>query len=391
MTLIVSNDHLHAFLKKIKGADYIAIDTEFIRDHYYYPKLCLIQIAHGDEYAAIDPLAEGIDLKPFYALLADPNICKVFHAARQDVEIFFHDTHAIPTPLFDTQIAAMVCGFGESVSYAKLVQQICGVELDKSSRFTDWSKRPLSDKQIDYALSDVTYLCKAYDFLKRQLETSGRHSWLAEEIEVLLSPDTYQVTPEDAWKKIKTRNHNRRFLNILQVLAQWRETKAQQSNKPRGHILKDNVLLEIAAVNPISLTEFKRVRGIGKMPTEYKEEMIKALDTIRTLSDRKLHKLFKKRSAAVNKDKALYDLLKVLLSHKSEHYGVAEKLLASSDDLSLIASDENLDDIPAMHGWRKDVFGKDAIALKRGDLAITAYEGDIRLIRLEQPPFAHEF
>src|SRR5262245_49634190 len=262
--VITSNSELVEACARLSEGPYVAIDTEFMRDTTYWPKLCLIQAANPNFAVVIDPLAPGIDLKAFHALMANEAVIKVFHAARQDVEIFFHQAQLIPTPLFDTQVAAMVCGFGDSAAYETLVRELAHAQIDKSSRFTDWARRPLSDKQLNYALSDVTHLCRVYESLEKQLDKSGRSHWLEEELEVLRSPDTYQLKPEEAWRRLKMRGGNRRFTAVLMEIAAWRERLAQERDVPRSRVMKDEALFEIAAQAPQTQDDLDALRGIPR-------------------------------------------------------------------------------------------------------------------------------
>src|SRR5882672_8348861 len=271
MTVIADSAELAGLCQRLAKAEYIAVDTEFMRDKTYYPQLCLVQIAGPEEAAAIDTLAPGVDLKPLFALLLDPAVIKVFHAARQDIETFFHIAGVIPTPLVDTQVAAMVCGFGDAVSYENLAAKLAGARIDKSSRFTDWAQRPLTDRQLQYALSDVTHLRPAYEHLARRLAKTGRSKWVAEEMAVLISPATYRLEPSEAWRRIKFRNDKPRALAILREIAAWREEEAQRRDLPRGRILKDESLCEIAAHAPYNVDELARCRGLSRSIAENKQ------------------------------------------------------------------------------------------------------------------------
>jgi len=369
--LIETTDALAAFCDKLAFAEYITVDTEFMREKTFWPKLCLVQVAGPDEAFCIDPLAEGIDLSPLYAVLENPKVLKVFHAARQDLEIFLCKTGRIPAPLFDTQVAAMVCGFGDSVGYETLAAKLAGARIDKSQRFTDWSHRPLSDKQVHYALADVTHLRTAYEQLKGKLEKSGRSHWLEEEMTILTSPDTYRTHPEESWKRLKHRSKSRRFLGILKEVAAWRESEAQTKDVPRQRVIRDEAILEIAALAPKSIEELGRSRTFpkGAANGRYGQEIIEAV----------------KRGKAIPEDQCpplpdhnhmppglgpVVDLLRVLLKVKCEAQDVAQRLVASGDDLDRIAADDQAD-VPALHGWRKDIFGEDALKLKHGQLALT--------------------
>jgi ribonuclease D len=382
MNLIADSAELRAFCARLTKADYITVDTEFLRDSTYWPKLCLLQLAGPEEHdvAAIDPLAEGLDMAPVFALFDDPAIVKVLHSARQDMEIFFHMTGRLPAPIFDTQVAAMVCGFGESVGYDTLARKLTGAQIDKSSRFTDWSRRPLAERQLTYALADVTYLRKIYQKLARRLDKSGRASWVDEEMAILTSPETYRLEPEEAWRRLKTRSNDRRYLAVLQALATWREVEAQQRDVPRGRVLRDEQLFDIAAHHPTSEEELARSRGIsrdlarGRIGKAIMETVAAAL----ALPDSALPKPPPKQQS-VNGIGPLMDLLKVMLKLRCEEHDVAQKLIASSADLEQIAlSDEA--DVLALRGWRFDIFGRDALALKHGNVALSASGSKVRVV-----------
>ena len=370
MPMISDTQSLAAFCQRLKSTPFITVDTEFMREKTYWPQLCLVQVAGPDEARAIDPLAPGMDLTPLFELMADTNVLKVFHAARQDVEIFLHLADAIPTPIFDTQIAAMVCGFGDSVGYETLASQLAKARIDKSMRFTDWAMRPLSEKQIQYALADVTHLRVAYEKLVRKVEKNGRISWLSEEMALLTEPGTYRVDPENAWKRLKPRSSSGRFLAVLKELAAWREREAQDRDLPRQRILRDETLTEIAAHHPVDTNELGRTRGIGKGLVEGKmgQAILEAVKRGVAIPESECPK----PADRVDVPKGLgpvVDLLKVLLKMKCDEHGVASKLVANSADIDAIASDDDAD-VPALHGWRRDLFGEDALALKHGRLGL---------------------
>ncbi len=372
MQLITTSDDLAAFCARHHQADFITVDTEFLRDKTYWPLLCLVQIAGPDEAAVIDTLAPDIDLSPLYALMADPGVMKVFHAARQDLEIFLHQSGTMPTPLFDTQVAAMVCGFGDSVSYETLATKLANGKIDKSSRFTDWAQRPLTQRQLDYALADVTYLRTVYEKLNARLIKSERAEWLMDEMRELTDPATYRVDPDDAWRRLKPRGGSKKFLSILRELATWRELAAQARDIPRGRILRDESLLEIAAHAPTTIDELARIRGLGRSVAEGKL----GLDMIACVErgSQTLHPGLVDFSAKPELPPGLgplVDLLRVLLKLRSEDHGVAQKLIASGSELELIAADDGAN-VPALKGWRYELFGKDALKLKHGKLALTA-------------------
>ena len=382
MTLIADTAALAAFCQRQSGVDYIAVDTEFMRDKTYWPQLCLVQVAGPEEAAAIDPLAPGIDLAPLLDLMFDERIVKVFHAARQDIEIFYHLTGRIPEPLFDTQVAAMVCGFGEAVSYENLATKLAGARIDKSSRFTDWAQRPLTQRQLTYALSDVTHLRPTYEKLRRRLEKSGRGEWLDEEMNVLLEPGTYRLDPVEAWRRFKIRGGSGRFLAVLQEVAAWRERTAQDKDMPRGRILRDEAILEIAAHHPLSVDDLARTRGLGKGLAEgrFGSEILEAVQRGLSLEEADLPKPPPRQDMPPGLG-PLCDLLRVLLKMKCEEHDVAQKLVASADDLERIAASDNAD-VPALEGWRREVFGQHALALKHGRLGLTAHGKSIAVVEL---------
>lgn len=379
--LIDDNDTLASFCAQMSGSSYITVDTEFIRDRTYWPRLCLVQVANHDLARAIDPLAEGLDLSLLADLLANPNVIKVFHAARQDVEIFVNQDGVVPTPMFDTQIAAMVCGFGDSVGYDRLVEKLAGAHIDKGSRFTDWSRRPLSDKQIGYALDDVTHLLKVYEGLCEQLQKSNRALWLEEEMSVLTNSTTYNQFPEDAWRRLKLRSRNARYLGVAKEVAAWREREAQRRNMPRGHILKDEAIQELAAEMPETVANLGRLRAVSKGLAEGPagQEILAAIQTGRNLPAEEVPV----PTAQVLLPRGLgplISLLKVLLQTKCDAHGVAQKLVATVADLERIAADDNAD-VAALRGWRYKIFGADALDLKHGRLSMTAKGKRVELIR----------
>jgi ribonuclease D len=380
MITITETEALRAFCESLAGAEFVTVDTEFMRERTYWPKLCLVQLGGPQEAAVIDALAEGLDLSPLIRLLNDEPVLKVFHAARQDIEIFHHMTGTVPNPVFDTQIAGMVCGFGESVGYETLVSKLAKARIDKSMRFTDWSKRPLSEKQLQYALSDVTHLRVAYEKLADRLERNRRAPWLEEEIAVLTSPATYTVEPEDAWRRIKFRGNRPRFICVLQALAAWREREAQNRDVPRNRVLRDDVLLDIAARMPQTPEDLVKTRtvgrnGLGKAVTE---GVLAAVAEGRTVPEENCPAL--KRSEPLPRGIGpLVDLFRVLLKMKCDENGVAQKLVASANDLELIAADDDAD-IRALKGWRRELFGDDALKIKHGALALAADGTKVRLI-----------
>jgi len=374
MKLITTTDELAAFCKPLAKAEFVAVDTEFMRERTYWPKLCLAQVAGPDEAAAIDALAEGIDLSPLDELMANPKVLKVFHAARQDLEIFYLRMNKVPAPLFDTQVAAMVCGHGEAASYESLATKLAKARIDKSSRFTDWSRRPLSERQITYAISDVTHLRVVYEKLVRQLEKSGRLSWIAEEMAVLNDPATYRADPELAWRRLKPRGASPRLLGILKETAAWRERTAQRIDIPRQRLLRDEQLLEIASHAPKTTEELAGTRGLGRGFAEgwQGRELLEALEKARKLPESELPTR-DKPPEQLRAPGAVVDLLRTLLRLKAEQAGVAARLVASADELDRLAGGKR--DVHALSGWRREIFGEDAVALIEGRIAL-ALSGD---------------
>lgn len=385
MNIIKTTSELSQFCDYAYNFDYITVDTEFLRERTYYPKLCLIQLAiPGDQENSavlIDPLERNLDLSPLYKIFLDPDIVKVFHAARQDLEIFFHDKDIIPSPLFDTQLAAMVCGFGEQVGYETLVRSICKVNLDKSSRFTDWSLRPLSNKQQQYALADVTHLRQIYEYLKEQLKRNERETWLEEELNILKNPETYITRPKEAWRRIKSRSNSSKFLGIVARLAEFRETYAQRNNIPRNRVLKDDALMELASLKPKSFDDLSRSRLL--LRDARKGKIAKGiLDSIKAAEDLKFEQVnyATKVPKSLNVNSALSDMLRVLLKAKSEELGVAAKLIANSSDLDSIASGERT--VPALSGWRHQIFGREALELCDGKVGLVLQGKNITTIKI---------
>jgi ribonuclease D len=368
--LINTNDDLCRLCDGLKSHSFIALDTEFMRERTYYPKLCLIQIVGEgvEEPAAIDPLAEGLDLAPLYELLFDEKITKVFHAARQDLEIFYNLTGKIPSPLADSQVMGMVCGYGDAVSYEALVSKLAKGTIDKTSRFTDWSLRPLTDKQLSYALDDVRYLRVVYEKLKKQI--NGREHWLDEEMAVLQSHDTYKMNPDTAWKRLKARIDKPKLFTLLVDLAAWREREAQRLDVPRNRVLRDETLLEIVYHAPEDASALGRVRGFSADMAKGRmgQDVLRVLAHAATRTPDPLPDDFRKKPPAYNTG-ALADMLRVLLKCVAEGEGIAPKLLANSSDLDAIAASDTAD-VSALKGWRFDIFGKKALELKHGKLAI---------------------
>ncbi len=379
MKLITKTDELAAFCKPLADAEFVTVDTEFMRERTYWPKLCLAQVAGPDDAAAIDALAEGIDLSPLDELMANPRVLKVFHAARQDIEIFYLRMSKVPTPLFDTQVAAMVCGHGEAASYESLATKLAKARIDKSSRFTDWSRRPLSERQITYALSDVTHLRVVYEKLKRQLEKSGRLPWIAEEMAVLTDPGTYRADPEQAWRRLKPRGASPRLMAVLKEAAAWRERTAQRIDIPRQRLLRDEQLLEIASHAPKTTEELAMTRGLGRGFAEgwQGRELMEAIDRARKLPDSELpHR--DKPPEQLRAPGPVVDLLRTLLRLKAEQAGVAARLVASGDELDRLAAGKR--DVHALAGWRREIFGEDAVALIEGRLALALQGEHAKLI-----------
>ena len=381
--LITDQSELEDAIRKFETFEFVTVDTEFIRETTFWPELCLIQMAAPGVSALIDPLAPGIDLKPFFRLMANESVTKVFHAARQDIEIIFHLGNLIPHPVFDTQVAAMVCGFGDSVSYDQLVQKVTGTHIDESSRFTDWRRRPLTDKQLTYALADVTHLIDVYLYLKAELERENRAHWLLEEMDVLTSQETYDPDPADAWKRLKMRVRKPIELAVVQSVAEWRDREARERNVPRGRVIKDDAIYEIAQQQPRDAAALSRLRTTPKgwERSSAATSMLAAINAAMELPKESLPRL-PKPSNSPEGSGAAAELLKVLLRIVSEKHGVATKMLASSDDLDRIAADGENADVPAMHGWRREVFGDLALKLIAGDMALKFENRRIRVFDL---------
>jgi len=384
--IITTTEHLAAACDRLSRFDFVTVDTEFMRETTYWPKLCIIQIASTDEAVVIDAEAPGLDLAPFFALMANEAVVKVFHAARQDIEIVWHLGGILPHPIFDTQVAAMVCGFGESISYDQLVGRITGHPIDKSSRFTDWSRRPLTPQQIEYAIADVTHLRDVYKALKNKLDKEGRNDWVAEEMNVLTSVDTYQVDPANVWKRLKMRIKKPLQLAVLMEIAAWREREAQARDVPRGRILKDDAIYEIAEQHPTSADALARLRSIprGFERSRTAEDILAAVKKAVDLPKDKLPKVPKVKPASEGNGAAV-DLLKVLLKMTSEEHGVAARVIATVDDLEAIAGDNNAD-VPPLHGWRRELFGEQALKLKRGDISLRLDGRRVTIVSDEPKP-----
>jgi ribonuclease D len=377
MTLLTTTREIADLCDELAKEPFVALDTEFMRDRTYWPKLCLVQIAGQDRHAAIDPMAPGLDLAPLFALMANPAVVKVFHAARQDVEIFYHLSGAIPLPLFDTQLAAMVCGYGEEVGYETLVTRLAKARVDKSSRFTDWSRRPLTRQQLDYALADVTHLRVIYQRLEAQLRKSGRTEWVAQELAGLTDPSTYEQPPEEAWRRIKVRSRDPRFLAIVQALAAWREREAQRRDLPRNRVLRDDLLLELAANRPRSVDEVARLRRISLDKTSI-TAVATAVRTALELPESRLP-VVEPPPKLPRGIGPLVDLLRVLLKFQCEEHHVAQRLVATTADLEAIAAFDE-PDVAALRGWRYEVFGRAALTLKQGKLGLAVAGGQVVLV-----------
>ncbi|MDB5434812.1 MAG: ribonuclease [Phenylobacterium sp.] len=388
MTPITTTAELAVFCDKLKGQPFVAVDTEFMRETTYWPKLCLIQAAAASAEACIDPLAEGMDLEPFLEILRDRSILKVFHAARQDVEIF-NNLQAMPVPLFDTQIAGMAAGFGEQIAYDALVRQMLKIELDKSSRFTDWARRPLSDNQLTYALADVTHLAKLYPMLHERLEKEGRLGWVTDEMANLTDPAVYDVEPENAWKRLRPRKHTAKYMAVYKAVAAWRERMAQLRDQPRGRILKDEAIDEVATQAPTDADQLDRLRSVPKgfSGSRFGPDLLAAIRE--ALRDPEAYAPVIERSKVPPSPAAgaVVELLKVLLKARAEEAGVASKLIATVSDLERIANDDEAE-ISALKGWRREAFGEDALKLKRGELALVLDGTRVRVVEVRRAPKA---
>ena len=382
MQPITTTEALESFCERLHGEPFIAVDTEFMRETTYWPRLCLVQVAGATEAQCVDPMAEGLDLEPLLRIFANTTVTKVFHAARQDVEIF-NNLGVIPQPLFDTQVAAMAAGFGDQVSYDGLVRQMLKKDLDKASRFTDWARRPLSDAQLSYALADVVYLAKLYPLLHARLEREGRLAWVSEEMAALCNPALYDLDPDNAWKRLKPRRHSAKYLAAFKATAAWRERTAQTRDQPRGRILKDEAIDEIATQLPLDADAFNRLRSVSKGfgASKFGSELAECLRTV--LDDPETHApdvpREPRRETAPG---AVVELLKVLLKARSEETHVAPKLIATVSDLERIAVEDKAD-VDALHGWRLKVFGEDALKLKRGEIALVLNGSKVEVVEIE--------
>ena len=377
MHIVSTTSELAQVCERLGRHPFVAVDTEFLREDTYWPELCLIQMAGPEDALIVDPLAKGIDLAPFYQLMANERVVKVFHAGRQDVEIVYAQARIIPNPIFDSQVAAMVCGFGESVSYGNLVKRVTGADIDKSSRFTDWSRRPLSQTQLVYALGDVTHLREIYKHLRSELDGSGRDAWLAEEMATLTDPRTYHLEPEHAWTRLKLRVKSRKALAVLMELAAWRESLAQGQDVPRARILRDEALYDIANRMPVDTAELGQLRTLseGFARSARAKEIVEVVKRGLARDPKTVPPLASGQALSAEAT-ALVDLLRVLLKATAARNKVAPKLIADAEDLERIAVDHE-PDVPALKGWRRELFGEDALRLKRGELALAARGGEV--------------
>ena len=381
MRIITTTPELSAFCLSLASSDFITIDTEFVRETTFWPDLCLVQIANGAEAAIVDPLADGLDLAPLFDLLAHEGVTKVFHAARQDIEIFFHLSGKVPHPVFDTQVAAMVCGFGDAIAYDQLAHRITGAHIDKSSRFTDWKIRPLSQKQLDYALADVTHLVDIYKELMRLLTEQNRAHWMIEEMATLTAPETYDIQPDDAWQRLRMRVRKPSELAVLQRLAAWREREARSRNVPRSRILKDDTIYEVAQQQPADEAALARLRTVhkGMERSATGRAILAVVEEVRALDRENLPKIPRTPNSPEGTGAAT-ELLKVLLKLIAEKNGVAQKVIATTDHLEQIAIHGEKADVPAMHGWRREMFGEPALALLDGKTSIGFADRRITLL-----------
>ena len=390
MQVITDTPALEALCTRLGNEEFIAVDTEFMRERTFWPKLCLIQVAGAGEAAIIDPLARGMDLSPFFDLLADEGVLKVFHAGRQDIEIFHHLTGRVPRPVFDTQVAAMVCGFGDQVSYGALAEKLAGVKLDKGSRFTDWSRRPLSKRQLQYALADVTHLRRIYQRLREELQRSGREHWLNEELEILTNPQTYAQEVEEAWRRIRFRPREKRQLALLQRLAAWREEQAQQRDIPRRRLLKDEAIVEIASEMPADEQALARLRHLspGQAKGEMGRAILRIVQEVLALPEAQLPQPERREKAHPQGTQARADILKLALKIVCDREGIAPKLVASAADVERLAAGRH--DVPLLKGWRREVFGALALELLEGRRVIGLRDGKPAILALDEEGLVRE-
>ncbi|MGN6113932.1 MAG: ribonuclease D [Nitrobacter sp.] len=381
MDLITTTAELTSVCARLAKHPVITVDTEFLRETTYYPLLCVVQMASPDEAVVVDALADGIDLKPFFDLMSNEAILKVFHAARQDIEIIWHQASIIPHPIFDTQVAAMVLGYGDSIAYDALVERVTGHRPDKTHRFTDWSRRPLTNDQLEYAVADVTHLRDVFAALDADLKKRRRSDWVSEEMEVLTSPKTYDFHPERAWERLKSRVRKPKDLAVLMEVAAWREQEAQRRDVPRSRVLKDDAVGDIATHAPTSLERLATLRSLPKgfEKSKWGADIVAAVQRGLARDPHTLPKIEKPRNNS--NGAAIVELLKVLLRMTSERHAVASKVIATVDDLEQIAADDKAD-VGALHGWRRELFGEAALALKHGQLALAIEKG--RVVRVER-------
>jgi ribonuclease D len=386
MELIASTAALDALCRALSTDGFVTVDTEFMRETTYWPDLCLIQLAGSTATGLVDPLAPGIDLAPFFGLMNNPKVLKVFHAARQDIEIMVHRSGVVPRPVFDTQVAAMVCGFGDQVGYEAIVRKLANAQIDKSSRFTDWSKRPLSEKQLSYALSDVTHLRLVYEKLKAELDKTGREPWLREEMDILTSPETYRTEPEDAWKRIKVRLRNKKQAGVLVSVAAWREREAQARNVPRGRVIKDDAVAEIALQMPQTREALSSLRALPKgfSNSRLGDGILAAVKEGLARDPKTLPHVDSGRDVVPDSVQAATEVLKLALKVVCEQSGIAPKLVASSADLEAVAEDDHAD-VPLLRGWRREMFGALALELKAGQAMIGFRDGRVFIERFSSP------
>ena len=371
MHYIKETNHLNELCSKLNKSEFLSIDTEFIREKTYWPKLCLIQVFNGEEKIIIDPLAKDIDLKSFFEILNNKEIVKIFHSGRQDIEIFYNLTKKIPQNIYDTQIAAMVCGFGDSIGYENLVSQLLGKKIDKTSRLTNWSNRPLSKKQINYAISDVTHLFEIYPIIRDKIISNKRENWLKEEIKILISKKTYELNPNDSWKRLKYRNLSKNSIGVLIELSKWREIKAQKKDVPRGNVIRDDAIYELCSAQPKNIEDLNNLRSFnrkGGLRKEFAEEILLAIEKGKSIKKEKIPKIKPPKRLPMGISSKV-SILKILLDNISEEYGVAQKLIANKNDLQELVLNDKAD-IKTLKGWRYKVFGKKAIDFKNGKISI---------------------
>lgn len=384
MDVITATAALAKFCSAAADHDFVTVDTEFLRETTYWPKLCLLQAATLDDAVLIDPLADGLDMTPFLELLANKNVTKVFHAARQDIEIFVKMTGKVPENVFDTQVAASVCGYGDSVSYDNLVRSVVGIQIDKSSRFTDWSARPLSEKQLTYALADVTHLRDIYAELRTKIVEMDRADWVSDENATIASIDTYVVKPENAWRRLKMKVNRPRDLAALKALAAWREQRAQDNDQPRGRILKDDAIYELAVQRPLRPEKFEKLRAVprGFGRSSAAKEIIEVLKSVEDLPNDTLPAL-PERPRGPSPKGPIGDLIRVLLKAVSEQQGVAARIIATSDEIDALVLDDDAD-VPALRGWRRKIFGDKALGIKHGRIGLAATHKGVFEVPIKQ-------